>query len=192
MDFYPSPLPIPTRLERDSFIVEPLTGEHVQRDYAAVMASREMLRRWGGTTWPTDDFDLAGNLADLEMHDAEHRRRDAFTYTVLSPDAMECLGCVYITPLSRLVDANPGLRAEERDAVVGFWAASTPRGLAVEAELAAELITWLGNAWRFESVAFAVRDELTEQHRLLEELGLTAGAQITVPNRTGVFTLFDL
>lgn len=190
--FYPSPMTVPGGLTTDAFVLEPLTPDHVEVDYQAVMATRSKLRVWGGTSWPTDDFDLAGNLADLEMHHREHGQRDAFTYTVLNPDRSECLGCVYITPLQRLVVANPDLRAGPHDAVVGFWAASTVAGEAIRIGLARTLRRWLVDAWAFTSVRFAVRSGLAEQLDLLTDLGLSEESRVAVPGRTGEFALFPV
>ncbi len=189
-DFYPSPRPLPESLTHARFVLEPLTAEHVERDYQAVMASREMLRRWSGTTWPADDFTLAGNLEDLEMHDGEHRRREAFTYTVLSPDRSTCLGCVYITPLSVHAEENPGLEAGPHDAVVGFWVASTPSGNGLDRLLLDELRRWLAEDWDFESVSFAVRPALAEQVDLLRTAGLAEHRRIFVQARQSDFILF--
>lgn len=188
--FYPSPRPVPDGLTHPHFVLEPLTPEHLERDYEAVMASREMLRRWSGTSWPADDFTLAGNLADLEMHDGEHRRREAFTYTVLSPDRSTCLGCVYITPLSRHAPANPGMDPGPREAVVTFWVVSTPAGEGIAVALLESLRRWLAADWEFESASFAVRRELVEQVRLFHESGLADHRRIFVAARDSEFSLY--
>lgn len=188
--FYPEPRPVPHGFRHDSFILEPLTPSHVELDYEAVMASREMLRRWSGTAWPADDFTLAGNLEDLEMHDGEHQRREAFTYTVLSPDRATCLGCVYITPLSAQADANPGLYPTPHEAVVGLWVVSTPAGDGLDMVMVRTLRRWLADDWDFESVTFAVRPELEEQVRLFRAAGLSEHRRILVSARNSEYILF--
>jgi len=188
--FYPSPRPVPDGLTHPHFVLEQLTPEHLERDYEAVMASREMLRRWSGTSWPADDFTLAGNLEDLEMHDGEHRRREAFTYAVLSPDRSTCLGCVYITPLSNLRKSNPDLDAAPHDAVVGFWVVSTPDGEGLTAVLLEVLRAWLSATWQFTSVRYAVRPHLTEQVALLTDAGLKEDRRVHVTSRNSEFILF--
>lgn len=190
VDFYPAPRPVPVGLHHADFVLEPLTTAHLDRDYAAVMANREMLRRWSGTAWPADDFTLAGNLADLEMHDGEHRRREAFTYTVLSLDRASCLGCVYITPLTDQADANPGLDPSPHDAAVGFWVTEPAAEAGLDRGLLDALRGWLAEAWEFDSVQFAVRPELAEQVTLLTDAGLEEERRILVTARNSEFILF--
>lgn len=177
-------------LRHDAFVLEPLTADHLERDYQAVMASREMLRRWSGTSWPADDFTMTGNLEDLERHDGEHRRGEAYTYTVLTPDKATCLGCVYITQLASLAEANPGLDAGSHDAVVGFWTVSGDAGHGLDTELLDALQSWFDTAWAFDSVWYAVREDLVEQVSVLGAAGLTERHRVTVPNRSGHFILY--
>ena len=121
-DFYPPPLPVPDRLASGRFVLVPLTPSHVELDYAAVMASRVMLRSWAGGSWPADDFTVQGNLEDLQRHDREHRERIAFTYTVLSADESLCLGCVYIKPLAMFEAGDSAdLTPADRAATTRFW-----------------------------------------------------------------------
>ena len=99
MAFYVEPLPLPEGLVTAEFVLEPLTTGHVHVDLAALMDSREMLRLWSGTSWPSDGFTVEENWEDLDRHDREHAERMAFTFTVLDPTRTVCLGCVYIQPL---------------------------------------------------------------------------------------------
>ena len=46
------------------------------------MSSLDYLRMWSDSEWPTDDFTVAVNRAELTRHDDEHRARIAFTYSV--------------------------------------------------------------------------------------------------------------
>jgi hypothetical protein len=71
----------------DEFFLEPLTTDHVELDYAAVMDTREWLREWSGSTWPADDFTVDENREDLARHQREHEEGVAFTFTVLRSDA---------------------------------------------------------------------------------------------------------
>ena len=59
------------------------------------------MRQGSDDGWPSADFTRAQNLADLVRHEREHRERMAFTYTVVSRDQSQCLGCVYMRPLIR-------------------------------------------------------------------------------------------
>ena len=190
MSFYPDPRPVPAGLRHEQFLLEPLSPAHLDRDYAAVMASREMLRRWSGTSWPADDFTIDGNLEDLEMHFDEQQRRVAFTYTVLSRDGSVCLGCIYITPMTNLHEANPDLEAGPHDAVVGFWTTTGPAGDAIADELLASMRSWFMSAWEFGKVAFAVRPEHSEQVAFLERAGLTEWRRVFVASRQSEYILF--
>src|SRR4029453_16543783 len=78
--------------------LRPLRANDVERDYEAVMSSPLMLRTWSLSGWPSDDFSLAENLEDLRRHEAEHQRREAFTFTILEPNGLRCVGFVYIAP----------------------------------------------------------------------------------------------
>ena len=73
MTFYPPERNLPDSLKTAEFHLLPLTPAHVEIDYEAVIASREMLNLWSGSDWPTPDFTLAANLADLEWHDREYQ-----------------------------------------------------------------------------------------------------------------------
>ena len=95
MNFYPDNISIPQEYRTDRLYLRPLLETDVELDYDAVMSSKEQIRRWSQTTWPADDFPLAENQADLKRHEQEHLDRVAFTFTVLDPDEIRCLGCVY-------------------------------------------------------------------------------------------------
>ena len=82
MPWYSGPVPDSHITSRLRFV--PLTEELVDADLAAVMASREYLRRWSDSPWPEDDFTRADNEEDLRDHRLEHEDGVAFTYSVLA------------------------------------------------------------------------------------------------------------
>jgi hypothetical protein len=167
----------------EDFFMEPLTEDHVEIDYAAVMESREYLRLWSGTTWPADGFTLEGNRQDLERHDREHRERDAFTYTILSPDRSTCLGCVYINPVSRWRDINPGLADLDADAVaVDFWVRTTRQADRLDERVLSALTDWFRDAWEFSTVFFVARRANLYQQNLLG-VDLSPEKRISIPGR---------
>lgn len=84
MEFYPASVPVPQENRTSRLRLRPLRATDVELDYKAVMSSAEMLHRWSQSDWPTDDFTLAQNLADLQRHKREHIERKAFTFTVLT------------------------------------------------------------------------------------------------------------
>lgn len=51
-------------------------------DFEAVMASRDALRIWCDGDWPSDDFTLAENEADLLGHIGDAEAGSAYGFTV--------------------------------------------------------------------------------------------------------------
>lgn len=160
--------PSETRTER--LVLRPLRASDAERDYDAVMSSAAELRRWSGGEWPSDDFTLAENVADLERHEREHERGEAFTYTVLSPDEARCLGCVYIVPV--WPEAAALCEGAACVACVGFWVRSSEIERDLDKHLLAVLLEWFRNAWPFDCVLFTNMAGETRQAALLTEAGL--------------------
>lgn len=169
-------LTVPTGLVHDEFVLRPLLTSDVERDYEAVMETRERLRRWEQSSWPAEDFDLAGNLKDLERHEREHHEGQAFTYTVVDTTDTECLGCVYLNPAdNRFIDRSSveslsGPAWDEVDATVTFWARSSRAEL--EAPLLAALRRWLIDDWDLGAHVFVVSELFHEQVALAEATDL--------------------
>jgi uncharacterized protein len=100
--FVPPGFNPPAGFATEDFRLEPLGGEHNERDHAAWMSSIEHIRAtdgWNGVDdpWPAP-MSPRRNLADLEMHARHFREREGFTYTVLDPASEDVIGCVYIYP----------------------------------------------------------------------------------------------
>lgn len=178
MDFHPTDIAPPEEARTDRLLLRPLTVGHVDLDYDAVMASREQLNRWSQTTWPTPDFTLAENLADLERHQQEHGEGVAFTYTVLHPAASRCLGCVYITPIP--VVAADFYTKNGYGASVGFWIRSDDLDSDLESHLLATLRAWFVAEWPFDRVIYTISQQNPPQAELLRDAGLVQQASITL------------
>ena len=193
MSFYPENYPVPALLRTDEFICRPLTTAHVELDYAALMVSQEMLQLWSGTSWPSADFTLEQNWEDLEMHDQEHQERVAFTYTVLTPDETECLGCIYIKPLTDYMALNPETLTDVPSdaAVVGFWVKQPRLADHLDERLLAALRPWFEQAWSFSAVYFSTRNINKQQVQLLEATNMLQQYTITVPRRADKFFLYQ-
>ncbi len=191
-NFYPAPLPVPERLETAVFTLTPLTPAHAARDYAALMVSKPMLRLWSGSPWPTDDFTLAENISDLEWHFAEHQERIAFTYTVLTPDETECLGCIYIRPLQDYQKANPDqlTNVSNLSATTRFWIKEPRLTDGLDAQLLQTLQDWFNTAWQFDHHTFHVRAAHEQQVHLLENNNLSRQFELDIPNRGGLFYFY--
>src|SRR5947207_8388063 len=90
--FYPPDALVPAELRTDVFLLRPLLASDVVLDYDAVISSRADLLLRSAGSWPREGFTLEENLADLQRHEQEQIDRVAFTYTVMNPTEMECLG----------------------------------------------------------------------------------------------------
>src|SRR5688572_19084720 len=126
MQFYPADASVPEELRTEEFLLRPLRAADNPLDYEAVMATQESLRRRGSGDWPRPDFTPEENLADLEGHEADFAARHGFTYTVLDPAGVRCLGCVYFYPLDESLhrigaDDAVVARVGDHEAVAWFW-----------------------------------------------------------------------
>jgi hypothetical protein len=178
MEFYPADAPVPQELVADGFRLRPLLASDAVLDYAAVMASAELLRTRMGGTWPKDDFTLAENRDDLERHEADFAARAGFTYTVMDPGEGECLGCVYLYPLDRVL-AQLGVGEGERgwvgagDAAVTFWARGDRVAEDLDKRLLAALVPWVRDGFAFPRAAYPARRADARLVAILGEAGLT-------------------
>ena len=147
MDFVPEGFVVPTQLETDDFVLEPLGPQHNQSDYAAWSSSREHIHAtpgWEHSSWP-DDRDLDANLRDLKRHADDFRNRGGFTYTVLDPPHRQVIGCVYIYPA----------RDSKDDALVQSWVRADRAELDVK--LWRAVSDWIRAEWPFTTVDYAAR-----------------------------------
>jgi hypothetical protein len=172
--FYPSDASVPEVLRTNEFLLRPLRATDVQLDYDAVMSSRAQLLRSSGGTWPREGFTLEEDLADLERHEQEHRERVAFTYTLMNLTETECLGCLYMNPLKRILgyDAESGVYLSDNTTYVSFWVRSTRLADHLDRRVLTALIPWFLNEWAFSYVLFFAQKRDERQIRLLEEVGL--------------------
>jgi hypothetical protein len=90
----------PFQVKGDLYTLRKLTVEEVEKDYKAVMSSRESLRQifCENDDWPSDDMTLEDNYKDLVMHQREFDQNEGFAYTIVTPDDQDCIGCLYIYP----------------------------------------------------------------------------------------------
>ena len=149
--FVASDFIVPERIEQANYVLRPLTVLDVAHDYDAVMSSKESLRHIfcaNDADWPADTMTLEDNYRDLERHQRDFEQRRGFTYTMETPDAQRCLGCVYIYPCQR----------GGYDAQVHYWVRDSMKPLGLEEELGAFLRQWLRDAWPFRNPVFPGRE----------------------------------
>ena len=188
MLFYPEDAQVPDRLQTEEYLLRPLRTTDVELDYDALMTSKEMLRRWSQSDWPTDDFTLEDNLRDLKRHEQEHLERKAFTFTMLDLTETECLGCVYINPLEFMLKVFKATAADLAtvggyEAIVGFWVRQARLADDLDRRLLRALIPWLRHDWAFSRVSFLCNDQDARQVNLLTEAGLHLRYALDVPER---------
>jgi RimJ/RimL family protein N-acetyltransferase len=145
--FVPDDFEIPDLLETDRFRLRMLSVDDVEKDYEAVIESRELLHTMFGGPWPKPGFTLEENLADLERHQREFLSRKAFAYTVVSLDETRVLGCVYIDP-SETTDS---------DAVVVMWVRQTEYDKGLDETLFNTVKDWISSDWPFKKVDYPGR-----------------------------------
>jgi len=145
--FVPDDFEIPASLETDCFRLRMLSRDDVEKDYEAVVESRELLHTMFGGPWPRPGFTLEDNLADLERHQKEFLSRKAFAYTVVSLDETRVLGCVYID-LPETTDS---------DAVVVMWVRQTEYDKGLDEILFNKVRNWISSDWPFKKVDYLGR-----------------------------------
>lgn len=170
MEIHPANMPVPQEKRTSQLWLRPLRAIDAELDYEAVMSSAEMLHRWSQSEWPTANFTLEENLADLKWHEHKHHEREAFTYTVLNPQGTSCLGCVYITPIRS--EQIPLCKAAACAADVGFWVRETELINNLDKHLLSTILEWFRTEWVFDRVLFTIGQKEVRQAALFEAAGL--------------------
>lgn len=147
--FIPEDFEIPQILETEKFRLRPLTVLDVDKDYEALMSSLDHLKGFFGpnSTWPRD-LTKEQDLKDLEEHQKEFQTRSSFTYTVVSLDESEVLGCVYIFPS----------RKEGFEADVFCWVRKSEFDKGMDPILFNTVKDWIKQKWPFEKVRYPGRE----------------------------------
>lgn len=179
------PAALPQRVDVGEITFVPLTPTLLCADYAAVMRDIPMLRQWCGQDWPTLDFSLAENLADLERHGREQLDGVALTYSVFCEDVL--IGCVYVRRIQDalqtrdVVLADPAL-LPSGDVAVRGWAHEIEA-----ATLIAATLTFLQSApFAFPRVWWQTNVECVAQLGACDEVGLTQQLSFGGPTTTWI------
>ena len=170
----------PQVLDTDIVHLEPLSPVHTELDFAALMVSREHLPRtlhWGD--WPCPDFTVEENRGDLQRHWDEFNRREAYAYTVLTPDKEKCIGCIYMRPWD--------YSGEEQSRMsLRYWVIEEELPADLDIHLLDSVLSWVDHAWSFESVIVPTHQENQRGIRIATELGLTFPDQAGQANHVGL------
>lgn len=187
---------IPDGLSTNEFLIRPLLTTDVGLDYAAVMESKEFLRKWDQSSWPADDFTLAENLEDLRRAESKHINREAFTFTVMNATETECLGCIYIFPrtarwLSQ-AETKPVGDADwsNHEAVILFWIRQSRLAEAMDRKLLNILRPWFKQEWTFDGYLFLTNEQFEQQVSMFEEANLQFRIEVKLPNQPGMFRAY--
>ena len=182
---------IPDGLVTNEFLIRPLLATDVELDYAAVMESREFLRKWEQSSWPADDFTVADNLKDLQRHEREHINRESFTFTVMNTTETECLGCIYIFPLTaRWLSHAETTPIGDTDwanyeAVILFWIRQSRLAEAMDRNLLDILRPWFKQEWTFDGHLFLTNEQCEQQVAMFEGANLQLQFEVKQPKKPG-------
>ena len=196
MWFHDPAAPVPGGLTTEEFVLRPIRADDAALDHAALMETRVDLRRWEQSNWPADDFTVEANREDLAGLERRHAERRAFTYTVFDPGDAECLGCVYVFPISATFLARStvlplGDRVwADVDAVVYFWVRRSRAELGMDERLLAALRTWFTTAWGFESTVYVTNEQFRHQVELLGRTDLVVQFELREPDKPAVYLVF--
>ena len=109
---------MPTRLEHEDLVAEPLTREDLQDDVRGVNASLDLIRRTRGGDWPAEPVSEEFDYVDLVWHELEFRDGTSFAYVVRNRDG-GYLGCCYLYPMGHRTELTEELLHHDVD--VSWW-----------------------------------------------------------------------
>ena len=140
----------PYDIKEDNFIIRKLTVDEVEKDFNALMSSKESLRQVFGLDdpWPADDMTIEDNYKDLKMHQDEFDSREGFAYTVVNKEDTECIGCLYIWPWSH----------GTYDSLAFYWVTDKVKENGFEEELGTYFDKWLKSFWSFKNTLYPGRN----------------------------------
>lgn len=76
----------PLSITNASISIFPTSLEHAESDYKAVMENEDLLHIWSQSEWPSKEFTVEENLADVQIHVKDILDLRANGYMVYSPD----------------------------------------------------------------------------------------------------------
>lgn len=143
---------VPLRLERENFVLLPLTIKHNNLDYEAIKKS---IDNKGEIDQRLANLTKEQNMIELGWHQREFQFRRSFAYTVLTQDESKCIGCVYIQPPNYIPHhIYPEQTDPAVDAEVYMWVTKEEYDKGTLTELHAVVKKWLHEKWPFKKTAF--------------------------------------
>ena len=101
---------------------------------------------------------LEQDLIDLGWHQKEFQRRSSFTYTVVTLDENQVIGCVYIFPTTK----------GDFNSTVEMWVRASVLDAGLDNILYKSVKQWISEEWPFKMVAYPGRDISWEEWELLK------------------------
>ena len=196
MTFTDPTAPVPDGLITGEFVLRPLRAADAALDWDAVMETRETLRTWEQSEWPTDDFTVEENRADLVGLEERHEAHRAFTYTVLRPDGLEALGCVYVFPTDATFLARSTVtplgetRWADVGAVVYFWARRSAVERGLDARLLGALRAWFSDDWDVGRAVVVASEPFRQQVELIESTDLSLLFELREPDKPERYLIY--
>ena len=181
----------PAELRTDEFVLRPIRASDAEFDYDAVMESKEFLLKWEQTGWPEDDFTVEANREDLVRLQQRHINGESFAYTVDSPSADQCLGCVYLFPThSKLFTKAQftslgGARWSDFELAAYFWVRKSRMIDQLDERLLKALDLWLQQEWHVMRHLVVTRELVEQQVALIESSGRSLHFELAYPNKSG-------
>ncbi|MBL7252779.1 hypothetical protein [Paractinoplanes lichenicola] len=175
---------IPAELIHEAFVATPLTAETAELDYAAYMASPDVIRVHSNGRWPVDGFTLDDDRQQVAAHQADHEARRSFAFVLLSPARDESWGCLYLNPLHDYLrrtgaDAPTVARFPAPAAMVTFWLRQDRQHTGLPDTVVAAVNTWLLTAWPLKTYLFRCLPAEQSTRDALDGLGLS---RVDLPN----------
>jgi hypothetical protein len=135
-------------------VATPLTADTAALDYAAYMASPDVIRVHSDGRWPVDGFTLDEDREQVARHQADHEAQRAFAFVLLSPARDESFGCLYLNPLDAYLrragaDAAVLARFPPDSAMVTFWFRQDQQDTGLADTVLAAVRTWLPRPYLF-------------------------------------------
>ena len=186
----------PEGLRTKEFVLRPIRASDAERDYEAVMESKDFLRGWEQTGWPAADFTVEANREDLVKLERRHAAGEAFAYTVADPTDTRCLGCVYVLPTASpwLAKARITALGDDEWSAYGlavlFWVRKARLADGLDRRLLDVLGPWLARDWRRPNHVVITNEQFGQQVALIAGAGLVPRFRLAYPKQPGDFLAY--